>query len=281
MPRAATKTPKKPAAKPPRYRPHPMLDMERRAKDRLRADTGRTWDQWIAATKKRGFSTTREARDWLVEEHGFSSMNAHWIAAEATRADLPDYGEPEPLVDALYSGEQAALRPLHEALVDEMLALGDDVVVTACKTMVPVYRKHVFAELRPGDGAVEVRLALGEGVPGKGRLERAVRMPGERLTHRVRVRRTADVDAELRRWLGAAFANGAGKMARSQEVDVPADFEKAVRAHAVAKATWASMTPVMRRDMVQWVTSAKQDETRERRRATALKALSSGKKRVY
>jgi hypothetical protein len=37
----------------------------------------------------------------------------------------------------------------------------------------------------------------------------------------------------------------------------------------------------MQRDMVTWVTSAKQSDTRARRQATALEKLSSGKKRVY
>jgi hypothetical protein len=253
--------------------------MERRAKERLLAETGKSWDQWVSAVKKR-FSVSRDAWRWL-EEQGLATMNAHWIAKEALDDDLADYGEPEPLVDALYSGEHAALRPLHESLVDEFLALGDDVVVTACKTMVPVYRKHSFAELRPKDGAVEVLLALGEDVARKGRLARADRMPGDRMTHVVRVRGAKDVDAELRRWIASAFERGAGKMARSTAVEVPAAFEKAVRANAAATATWASMTPAMRRDMVQWVTSAKQEETRDRRQATALTALRSGKKRVY
>jgi hypothetical protein len=258
-----------------------MLDRERRAKERLEADTGKTWDQWVAATKKKRFATSQEARRWLEDEHGFSSMNALWIASEATRAGLPDYGDPEPLVDALYAGEHAALRPLHESVVDAVLALGDDVVVTACKTMVPVYRTHVFAELRPVDGAVEVHLALGDATA-RGRLERAGgRMPGERLTHRVRVRTAKDVDRELRGWLAAAYANGAAKMARSTEFEVPADFSKGVRASRVAAATWASMTPAMQRDMVQWVTSAKQADTRARRRDTALEKLGAGKKRVY
>jgi uncharacterized protein YdeI (YjbR/CyaY-like superfamily) len=41
------------------------------------------------------------------------------------------------------------------------------------------------------------------------------------------------------------------------------------------------MTPAMRRDMVQWVTSAKQDETRARRLGTSIERLAAGKKRIY
>jgi hypothetical protein len=273
MPRTRTK--------PLRYKPHPMLGMERAAKERVREETGRSWEEWIVQVRKKGLAGAKEIQQWLQEEHGFRSMNAQWLAYEATRSDVADYGEPEPLVDALYSGDKEALRPVHEAVVDAMLELGDDVTVTACKTMVPVYRKHVFAEMKPVDGAVELQLALGP-VPAKGRLAKADgRMPGDRLSHRVLVRKAKDVDAELRGWISAAYELGSSKIARSTEFEVPADLAKALRASKKASATWASMTPAMQRDMAEWITSAKQDETRARRLATSMAKLNEGKKRVY
>jgi hypothetical protein len=262
-----------------RYKPHPGLAMEKKARERLKADTGKTWDQWVASARKKGGSAKEVARR-LKEEHGIAPMTAQWIAYSAVEADVADYGDPEPLVDALYSGEHAPLRSLHESLVDAMLELGDDVTVTACKTMVPVYRKHVFAELRPAGGAVEVRLALGD-APAKGRLKAGAAMPGDRLTHRVVVRAEKEIDGDLRRWIATAYDRGAEKMARSTEFVLPADLAKALRASKPASRTWESMTPAMRRDMAQWVTSAKQPETRARRLATAVEKLSSGKKRVY
>jgi hypothetical protein len=273
MPQARTKSA-------PRYKPHPMFGAESKVRQKVEAETGKSWERWLAAARKHGGSA-KDLERWLRDDHGFGSMSAQWLAHEATTDDFADYADPEPLVDALYSGERAALRPVHEAVVDAMLALGEDVTVTACKTMVPVYRKHVFAEIRPVEDAVEVQLALGD-VPAKGRLGRASsRMPGERMTHRVVVGSAKEVDRELRGWLASAYEHGAGKMTRSTEFEVPADFAKAVRASKKADATWASMTPAMQRDMVQWVTSAKQEDTRARRMATALEKLGSGKKRVY
>jgi hypothetical protein len=270
-----------PRGKRERYSAHPSLGMEERAKARLSEATGRSFEDWVGAARKRGFSNMREAADWLEGQHeAIRGMTANWIGYAATMAHA-DYEDPEPLVDALYAGSHEALRPLHERVVDEMLALGSDVIVTACKTMVPVYRTHVFAEMRPVEGAVEVELALGDVRPA-GRLERASnRMPGDRLTHRVRVRAPADLDAQFRGWLGAAYENGAGKMARSTEFEMPADFSKALKAGKKASATWETMTPAMRRDMVQWVTSAKGDDTRARRLGTCLQKLAAGKKRVY
>jgi hypothetical protein len=271
----------KPRPKAPRYKPHPMLEMETAAKEKIRRETGRSWDEWLTLARKHRPSDAKSLRSWLQKEHGFARMNAYWLAHEATTDELPDYGEPEPLVDALYSGSREPLRPLHESVVDAFLALGDDVIVTACKTMVPVYRKHVFAEMRPADGAVEMRLALGA-VAANGRLEKTRSgMPGDRMTHRVLVRSTKDVDAELRGWLSKAYEQGAGKMARSTEFAMPPEFAKALRASKPAAATWETMTPAMRRDMVQWFDSAKQDETRKRRLATCVEKLAEGKKRVY
>jgi hypothetical protein len=262
-----------------RYKPHPMLEMEARAKEKLEKESGRTFDAWVELAKKKGPKERKALSSWFRKEHGHSMMNAHWLSGAVVGGE--DYGDPETLVDALYSGEKAALRPLHEAVVDVLLTLGDDVTVTSCKTMVPAYRKHVFAELAPVADGVRVQMSLGE-EPFAGRLERSAnRMPGERLTHSVTVRAKKDVDAALKRWLGQAYALGADKIARSTEFETPADFTKGVKASKTASATWASMTPAMQRDMVTWVTAAKQEDTRARRLATALEKLAAGEKRVY
>jgi hypothetical protein len=269
------------ATKKSRYQPHPMLDMEQGVKARVEEETGRTWASWVETARKLGAKTTKELETRLKEDHGFGPRNASWLAFEATNGGGEDYGDPEALVDALYGGERSALRPLHEAVIDEALTLGDDVLVTACKTMVPLYRKHVFAELRPVEGGVEVELAIGDAAP-KGRLLRAERrMPGDRITHRVLVKSMKDLNSEFFEWLSLAYGNGAGKMARSTEFEVPPAFAKALRANKPAATTWATMTPAMQRDMVEWVTSARQAETQAKRLATSIEKLSSGKKRIY
>jgi bacteriocin resistance YdeI/OmpD-like protein/uncharacterized protein DUF5655 len=265
-----------------RYRPHPGLAKEAEDKERLRAATGRSFEEWIEFARKKGPKNQRELRMWLQHEHGHGSRNAWWLAATAvTPDDQASYANPEGFVDALYSGPHAALRAVHERVVDAAVACGDDVIPTSCKTMVPVYRKHVFVEMRPVDGAVEVSLALGD-VPARGRLlPPDGRQPGDRLTHRVLLRRESEVDAEFKRWVAAAYVNGAGRMARSTAAKLPADLGKAISASPKAKATWDSCTDAMRRDWIQWIDSAKQAATREKRIGQALGRLSLGKKRMY
>ena len=69
-------------------------------------------------------------------------------------------------------------------------------------------------------------------------------------------------------------------VAQQPEPAVPPDLRAALAAHADAKATWDDITPVARRDWIQWMTSGKKMETRVKRIATACDMLASGKRRA-
>ena len=43
---------------------------------------------------------------------------------------------------------------------------------------------------------------------------------------------------------------------------LPADFRKAIESDATAKSLWADITPLARNEWICWVTSAKQEATR-------------------
>ena len=64
------------------------------------------------------------------------------------------------------------------------------------------------------------------------------------------------------------------------ESRVPADLRKAFAAAPKARAVWADITPIARRDWIHWITSAKQRETRARRIGNACQMLAVGKRRV-
>lgn len=242
--------------------------------EKLRKETGRSFDEWVAITKKNGPRGKDACWEWLRTKHGFSSRYAWWIVSAD---DRPLYENPAKLVDALYSGPRAALRPLHEKIVDEVLALGKDVIATSCKTMVPFYRKHVFAQAKPVDGGVELALALRE--TKSKRFEKAS-MPGDRLTHRTVIRAPKDLDAEIRAALRAAYEAGAGKIVRAAgEHKAPADLAKLLKGKA--RETWDACTPAMRRDIALFIESAKQADTRARRVEKAIGRLSAGHKKLY
>ena len=68
--------------------------------------------------------------------------------------------------------------------------------------------------------------------------------------------------------------------AEEPEPEVPADLKEAlVTAAPKARALWADITPIARRDWIHWITSAKQSETRARRIKNACSMLAGGKRR--
>jgi hypothetical protein len=67
---------------------------------------------------------------------------------------------------------------------------------------------------------------------------------------------------------------------KEPEPRVPTDLRKALAAAPVARAMWSDLTPIARRDWIQWITSAKQSVTRARRIHNAREMLAAGKRRV-
>ena len=64
------------------------------------------------------------------------------------------------------------------------------------------------------------------------------------------------------------------------EPSVPADLRKALAAASTkAREVWSDITPVARRDWIQWITSPKRPETRVRRIESACDMLAKGKRR--
>lgn len=64
----------------------------------------------------------------------------------------------EQYVEKMFSGPKAGLRPIYDALFGAGRKLGKDVRVCPCRTMVPWYRHHVFAQIKP---ATRSRIDLG------------------------------------------------------------------------------------------------------------------------
>jgi len=105
-------------------------------------------------------------------------------------------------VAAIYAGPKAALRPIHDKVMQDVAKFGD-VEIAPQKTYVSLRRRKEFAMIGPAsDTRVEVGLVL-TGVPGTGRLE--AMPPGCMCSHVVRMASVDDANAELVGWLRAAF----------------------------------------------------------------------------
>ncbi len=80
--------------------------------------------------------------------------------------------------------------------------------------------------------------------------------------------------------VGDTVAVEIAPLAEQPEPELPDDLRKALAWHPDARATWDDITPVARRDWIQWMTSGKKAETRGKRIATACDMLASGKRRA-
>lgn len=89
-----------------------------------------------------------------------------------------------------------------------------------------------------------------------------------------KVREAADADA------GDIVSLEIASVGEEPEPRVPADLRKALAAAPKGRALWSDITPVARRDWIQWITAAKQPQTRARRIDNACSMLAAGKRRV-
>jgi hypothetical protein len=120
--------------------------------------------------------------------------------AERYLQEAPGY------VDAMFSGKKEGLRPIYEELFRLATALGSDVTVSPGKTIIPFYRNHVFAQVKP---ATQSRVDLGlclRGVKPAGRLaDTGGAAKGDRITHRIGLTAVGEIDREVRDWLRRGY----------------------------------------------------------------------------
>ncbi len=178
----------------------------------LAGTTGRSLPQWLKLVAAQQLEERRAIMDWLKQAHGLGLSSAMLIAEAATQGteslSAEGYLRAAPAyVEALFAGPKAGLRPLYDQLVALALQLGQDVKVSPTKTLVPLYREHVFAQLKPATRTrLDLGLALG-GLKAKGRLiDTGGFAKKDRITHRIAVATAADIDAETRDWLARAYS---------------------------------------------------------------------------
>jgi hypothetical protein len=188
------------------YTLHPGFAMEESSLANLKERTGRNMEEWIRIVKKSGPPTAKEQAAWLNQEHGFTTNYAGWVAGRAAGAGGSVDYDPDALVEALFSGKKAGLRPIYDHLLQFAFGIGKDVRVSPCQTIVPFYRKHVFAQAKPTTSTrIDVGFAL-KGLEPSGKLISTGGFEkGDRITHRIPVASVAEIDKEVKQWLKHAY----------------------------------------------------------------------------
>ena len=165
----------------------------------IESRTGRPFDSWVELARSSGMTKHGQILAWLKTEHGFGHGDANLVALTALRG--PDAPEGEDLVDAIYSGPKASLRPFHERVIEVARSFGGDVELAPKQAYVSLRRRKQFGSVGPATGG---RLEIGfnlKGVAPAGRLEATTGM----CTHRVRLTDPSEFDAEVVGWLREAY----------------------------------------------------------------------------
>jgi hypothetical protein len=166
---------------------------------------GKKLADWFGVIDQSGLTKHTEIVAMLKVTHGMTHGAAHRVsllARDRGSARSPA-GDPGEVVDGLYAGRKAVLRPLHDELLGMISAL-KDVTIAPKKGYLSLRRRKQFAMIQPSTTSrIDLGLIMPAGTPVTERLESAAAF-NALFTHRVRITKSADIDGELADWLRVA-----------------------------------------------------------------------------
>ena len=181
----------------------------------IQARTGQTLAELLAALAASGAQKHAEKRSWLMSRFALGYGDANTVAHFAGKP-LPDLGGAvgaapagpavsatvDDMVDAIYTGTKAGLRPLHEAVMAAVRAFGDFEVAPK-KGYVSLRRQKQFAMVGPAtQQLIEIGLNCKD-LPEHPRLKR--QPAGGMCQATTRLGSAAEVDPTLTAWLKRAY----------------------------------------------------------------------------
>jgi hypothetical protein len=195
------------------YGVHPSVAMVQKWLVELTEKTGRSMEEWLALVRKEGPKDEKSRREWLKSKHKLGTNKASWIAERAEGKGWEDTPEAYlkaavQYVEEQYAGPKEKLRPIFEELLTVGKSIGSDVKACPCRTIVPLYREHVFAQIKP---TTNTRIDLGFALTHyKGKLPKRLIDTGglakkDRITHRIEITAVEQIDGEVKKWLKTAY----------------------------------------------------------------------------
>lgn len=183
-----------------------MADMEKAIETQLRniqARTGKSLEELLALIRASGLVKHGEIRDMLKRDlgmgHGDANTMAHLHFKAATGGAEP---AGEDVLDGIYSGKKAHLRPIHDKLMAAINAFGDFEVAPK-KGYVSLRRKKQFAMIGP---VTQARVEVGLNARGLAPADRLVAVPpGGMCQYKVGLATPGEVNTELVGWIRQAF----------------------------------------------------------------------------
>ena len=179
--------------------------------DHIQKKTGKNFDELSALVKSSGLTQHSQIREMLMKQLGLTYGDANALVHAVLQSDGRRAAEAKGLstdavIDEIYSGPKAALRPIYEALMAEIVSFGEFETLPK-KGYVSLRRKKQFVMIGPGSNT---RMDVGINIKDLAANARLLEQPkGSMCNYVVRVTDAAQVDATLLGWIRAAF-EGAG-----------------------------------------------------------------------
>jgi hypothetical protein len=169
--------------------------------------TGKTLDALAKIVKSSGLTKHGEIRDMLKRDLGMGHGDAntlvhHVLKSDGASAAATAGKSAADVLDEIYTGPKAHLRPIHDRLMAAIEAFGAFEIAPK-KGYVSLRRKKQFATIGPATNTrVEVGLNMKD-LPGTDRLQALP--PGGMCQYKVKVTDASEVNAELVGWVRRAY----------------------------------------------------------------------------
>jgi predicted transport protein len=168
----------------------------------LQKNTGKTFEEWKAIAATCGLSKHGEILKHLKDEHGLGHGYANFIVHKMFGTDAGSVDDKSQLIENQYKGKEN-LRPFYETLMAGIMPLDSDIEVAPKNSSVSLRRKKQFCLLEP---KTKTRFELGlnmKNVEASGKLETCP--PGGMCSHKIRIEKAEDIDAEVFDWVKRAY----------------------------------------------------------------------------
>jgi len=173
----------------------------------IQTRTGRTFEELRTLIRKSGLTKHGELRDMLKRElgmgHGDANTLVHFaLKSDGADADATKAATADNVLNEIYSGAKASLRPIHEKTMAGVNTFGPFDIAPK-KGYLSLRRKKQFAMIGPATNTrVEVGLNV-KGLAAGGRLE--AMPPGGMCNFKVKLTDVSQVDQELLGWIRQAY----------------------------------------------------------------------------
>jgi len=175
----------------------------------IQTRTGKTLDELYAIIRKSSLTKHGQIRDMLKHDlgmgHGDANTLVHFfLKADEERVAQAKGATTDDVVNEIYTGAKADLRPIHDKLMTAIAKFGP-LEIAPKKGYVSLRRQKQFAMIGP---ATKTRVEVGLNTKGLMTTTRLIEIPaGGMCQYKVKVMDVKEVDKELIAWIRQAYDN--------------------------------------------------------------------------